>query len=264
MNPSALAANCVLTASVVQINLSGNMLCGVDAFGGIYSTEGIKAVADAICVNRHLAVADVRFNLLRESDKQMMRVRAGFDMHGRREAGGKETQRLLLEATDALEKREDADIQQLRQEAGQLRQDAAEAVATAMLGKQEAENSGRQKVALHAIPEGATVGGGAANDKRKSVAFDAIPEGRPTDSLADMFKRGEKFEAEVRGAVAGGGGVDAPHMRTTPYLEVAVLRGGSQSHRLSVRICSLPAFAAQSQGCGRRSTASSGRGKKCT
>ena len=39
---------------VLQINLSGNKLCGVDAYRGIYTAEGIKAIAAAIGVSPSL------------------------------------------------------------------------------------------------------------------------------------------------------------------------------------------------------------------
>ena len=39
---------CVL----LQLNLAGNQLCGLDILGmGTYTAEGIKALADAVAVN---------------------------------------------------------------------------------------------------------------------------------------------------------------------------------------------------------------------
>ncbi len=46
-----------VTGGLTSINLSGNALCGLDRQGkGIYTAEGITAIADALCVNGALTL----------------------------------------------------------------------------------------------------------------------------------------------------------------------------------------------------------------
>ena len=50
---------------VLQLDLSGNQLCGVNEYGqGTYTAEGITAIADALRVNGALTVANLLGNQL--------------------------------------------------------------------------------------------------------------------------------------------------------------------------------------------------------
>ncbi len=58
-----LAAN----GALKSINLSNNVLCGVDNRGqGTYTAEGITAIADALRVNGGLTALDLSFNNLKD------------------------------------------------------------------------------------------------------------------------------------------------------------------------------------------------------
>ena len=64
------------SCSIVQVNLSGNQLCGIDYFkygGGTYTVEGITAIADALRVSASMTTADLRGNLLDDASKQLLR-----------------------------------------------------------------------------------------------------------------------------------------------------------------------------------------------
>jgi hypothetical protein len=51
----------VVTSALTSINLSNNVLCGVDKWGqGTYTAEGITAIADALRVNGALTGCDLR------------------------------------------------------------------------------------------------------------------------------------------------------------------------------------------------------------
>ena len=68
-----------------QLNLSDNVLCGVDIFGrGTYTTDGINAIADALCVTASLTALGVRCNSLGNEGKallqQAVQGRRGFDL----------------------------------------------------------------------------------------------------------------------------------------------------------------------------------------
>ena len=59
-----------------QLDLSGNQLCGVDAFGkGTYTTEGITAIADALKVTASLTRLDVSYNNLDRGGKGVQLLR---------------------------------------------------------------------------------------------------------------------------------------------------------------------------------------------
>ena len=78
----------------LQLNLSGNSLCGVweewddemeeEMQKGIYTSDGIQALADALCVSASMTHLDVRANSLGEEGKAVLRKategRSGFEL----------------------------------------------------------------------------------------------------------------------------------------------------------------------------------------
>jgi Ran GTPase-activating protein (RanGAP) involved in mRNA processing and transport len=47
------------------VNLSGNVLCGIDRWGeGVYNADGIKAIADSIAVAASISSIDLSANHL--------------------------------------------------------------------------------------------------------------------------------------------------------------------------------------------------------
>ena len=63
----------IVTASLTSLNLAKNELCGVNRHG-TYTSEGIKAIADALKGNASVTVTDMRFNNL-DADSAMMLAR---------------------------------------------------------------------------------------------------------------------------------------------------------------------------------------------
>ena len=61
----------------MQLDLSGNQLCGINAFGrGTYTAEGITAIAEALKVTGSLTKLDLEYNGLDESAKAALRAAA--------------------------------------------------------------------------------------------------------------------------------------------------------------------------------------------
>ena len=59
----------------MQLDLSANQLCGINAFGhGTYTAEGITAIAEALKVTGSLTKLDLRANELDESAKAALRA----------------------------------------------------------------------------------------------------------------------------------------------------------------------------------------------
>ena len=69
----------------LQLNLSKNQLCGLNLFGqGIYTSEGIKAIANVLEGNGSLMSLDVTYNQLGEEGRAMVsdavKGREGFTL----------------------------------------------------------------------------------------------------------------------------------------------------------------------------------------
>jgi hypothetical protein len=58
---------------VLQLDLSGNHLCGINEYGqGTYTAEGITAIADALRVNGGLTVTNLLGNRLNKKSAKML------------------------------------------------------------------------------------------------------------------------------------------------------------------------------------------------
>mmetsp|Transcript_72251 Transcript_72251/g.120380 ORF Transcript_72251/g.120380 Transcript_72251/m.120380 type:complete len:280 (-) Transcript_72251:39-878(-) len=81
----ALGELLAITASLTQLDLSINELCGVDWQGnGTYCADGIKAIADALGVSTSLTSLDVRYNNLDKKSetrlKKGVKGKRGFEL----------------------------------------------------------------------------------------------------------------------------------------------------------------------------------------